>query len=277
MTAKRISDFLTRGITSLDVLNATVHSGGVTPIRAVPYGAHPRQSLDIYRQPGTQAAPVVVFLHGGAWRTGSRQEYRFMGLALARMGFVGVIADYRHFPDAPFPQFLHDAAAATAFARAHAAGWGGDPKRVVLFGHSAGAHMAAMLALDARYLAGAGMDRRDIAGWVGLAGPYNFQPMRDLDAREVFGTAADLPDSQPIAFADRRTAPARLLHGADDTVVYPSNTITLAARLRELGGSASEVLYPRTGHIDILLAFAPLFARQGGIAADVAGFIRALP
>lgn len=264
-------------VTSLDVLNATVADDGVAVLAGVPYGADARQQLDVYRLPRRRDAPVVVFVHGGAWRTGSRAEYRFMGVALARMGFVGVIADYRHFPQAGFSAFVEDAAAAVAYARAHAAAWGGDAGRVVLFGHSAGAHIAALVALDPRYLAAVGLSRRDIAGWVGLAGPYDFLPMRDPEVRAVFGTAAESADSQPISFADGQAAPARLLHGADDRVVYPANTLSLAARIRAQGGQVQAVIYPGTGHIDILLAFTPLFARRDGIAADVAAFIQALP
>lgn len=266
-----------RRITGLDVLNASVSHAGIEAERGIAYGEDPRQAIDIYAQPSRRNAPVVVFFHGGAWRTGNRADYAFMGVALARMGFVGVIADYRHFPEAGFPGFVEDAARATAAARAYCPAWGGDPRRVVLFGHSAGAHIAAMVALDPQFLGAVDMTRREIAGWVGLAGPYDFLPMRDPEVREVFGTAVESPLSQPITFADGQAAPALLLHGVDDRVVYPSNTINLARRIRERGGEAREAILPRTGHIDILLAFAPLFMKRGGIATEVAAFVRALP
>lgn len=268
---------LRRRVSSLDLLNATVSHAGIEVERAVAYGTDPRQAMDFYALPGRRQAPVVVFFHGGAWRTGRREDYAFMGVALARMGFVGVIADYRHFPQTGFPGFVQDAACATGAARDYAPAWGGDPRRLVLFGHSAGAHIAAMVALDPQFLARVGMTRRGIAGWIGLAGPYDFLPMRDPEVREVFGDAVESPLSQPISFADGRAAPALLLHGVDDRVVYPSNTTNLARRIADHGGVAQATILPHTGHIDILLAFAPLFMARGGIAADVAAFVRALP
>jgi acetyl esterase/lipase len=265
-------------VSSLDVLNATVAERGVTVLRDVAYGPAARQRMDVYRPEGLAAgAPVVVFVHGGAWRTGSRQEYRFMGVALARMGFVGVVAGYGLYPEVGFPGFVADVAAAVAAARGHAAEWGGDPARVVLMGHSAGAHIAAMVALDSRWLAAAGMRRADLAGFVGISGPYDFLPMLDPEVRAVFGVAANRPESQPVNFVDGQAPPALLLHGLDDRVVYPSNTISLAARIAAAGGRVSRVLYPGTGHIDIILAFTPLFGKTDGIAADVAAFVRGVP
>lgn len=261
---------------ALDLLNATVSARGVSEVRGLPYGPSERHTMDVYRLHNTRNAPMVVFFHGGAWRTGSREEYRFMGIALARMGFVGVIADYRHFPEVTFPGFLADAARATVAARARAVPLGADPARIVLFGHSAGAYIAAMLALDPSWLSAAGMRREALAGWVGLAGPYDFLPMTGADVREVFGAMADSAESQPIRFADGAGPPACLIHGLDDRVVYPSNTVSLAARIRGGGGAVREVLHRNTGHVDILLAFAPLFRRRDGIASEVGTFIDTL-
>jgi acetyl esterase/lipase len=265
------------GCTPLDALNATVAEEGVEVTRDVAYGAGPRRQLDVYRLPGAVARPVVVFFYGGSWRSGRRQDYRFVGTALARRGLVAVVADYRVFPEVGFPDFLTDAAQATALVRRQAAGWGGDPKRIVLAGHSAGAHIAAMVALDPRLLAAAGMDRAEIAGLVGLAGPYDFLPMTGAGVRAVFGAAADSPASQPVTFADGAAPPALLLHGADDTTVLPRNSLSLAARIAGAGGSARAVVYPGTGHIGILMAFAPLFTGRAPVVEELVAFVEGLP
>jgi acetyl esterase/lipase len=261
------------GCTPLDALNATVADGGVEVTHDIAYGEGPRRRFDVYRLPGAVARPVVLFFYGGSWRSGRRQDYRFVGTALARRGLVAVVADYRVFPDVGFPDFIADAAQATALVHRRAASWGGDPARIVLAGHSAGAHIAAMVALDPRWLAAAGMDRAAIAGLVGIAGPYDFLPMTGRGVRQVFGAAADDPASQPITFADAHAPPSLLLHGADDTTVLPRNSENLARRITEAGGAARVVIYPGTGHIGIITAFAPLFAGRAPVLDDLVAFV----
>src|SRR3954470_20552310 len=90
--------------------------------------------LDVYAPPGATAAPVVVFFYGGAWINGERAWYRYAGEALSRHGIVVVIPDYRKSPQAKFPVFMDDAALAVAWARAHAAAYGGDPRHLFLMG-----------------------------------------------------------------------------------------------------------------------------------------------
>ena len=146
--------------------------------------------------------------------------------------------------------------------------WGGDGGRIILVGHSAGAYIAAMLALDERWLGA----RDGVAGAVGIAGPYDFLPIQGADIRAVFAAAgADLPPTQPINHAAAGAPPLLLLHGARDTTCYPRNSLVLAARVRAAGGAARAVLYPRVGHIGIVLGFVPWLARCP-TRADVVGF-----
>ncbi|HUP97222.1 MAG TPA: alpha/beta hydrolase, partial [Usitatibacter sp.] len=161
----------------LRVLNAFVPSSGYESTTGLEYGLHPRQKLDVYvpdpqAYPGT--LPVIVFIYGGSWQTGERQEYTFIGQALASKGFVVVIPDYRLYPEVRYPAFVEDAAAAFAWAHREAARYRGDPRRMLVMGHSAGAHIAAMVAYNERFLGAHGLGRGNVRGLVGLAGPYDF-------------------------------------------------------------------------------------------------------
>ena len=257
-----------------DILNATIATDGLSVRRRVPYGPTSRQAMDVWRPAGDAAGlPVVVFFYGGAWQNGRRQDYPFVAAPLARLGMVVAVADYRVFPQVRYPAFIEDGARAVATVRREAPAWGGDPDRVFVTGHSAGAYIAAMLALDPCWLAAAGEDRARLAGMVGLAGPYDFLPIQDEDIRAVFSAAADLRQTQPVAHVDGRNPPMLLLHGAADTTCYPRNTLALAARVRAAGGVAERRLYPGVGHIGIVIGMAPVFRFLAPVFRDFSGFV----
>ncbi|MBI3635091.1 MAG: alpha/beta hydrolase, partial [Candidatus Rokubacteria bacterium] len=230
--------------------------------------------VDVYR-PGAPAgpAPIVVFFYGGFWKSGSRAEYRFAGYALASRGFVAVVPDYRLYPDVEFPAFVEDAAAAVRWVQAHAAQLGGDPSRIYLMGHSAGAHIAALLTLDERYLRTAGVPANAVRGTIGLAGIYDFLPLAD-SIRPVFGPTERWPDSQPIRFVDGTEPPMLLLHGTGDRVVSAGNSDRLAMRIRERGGRVESVVYPDASHARLVLALLPFWQHSPPVLEAVASFIR---
>lgn len=258
----------------LGVLNATVGSGGVTVRRDIAYGDGPRRMMDVYLPPGGgQGRPLVVFFYGGSWKYGDRADYRFMGLALAKRGFVAAVPDYRVFPEAPFPGFVRDGAEAVAYAAAHAAEYGASP-RPFLMGHSAGGYIALMLALNPAYLSAAGFDRAGLSGAVGLAGPYDFHPPDYPDVAAIFAASPE-PDTQPIRFADGRAPPLLLLQGGADTTVRPYNARNLAAAETAAGGAAEARFYPGVGHIGLLLSFAPWFEGKDPALEDASAFIAA--
>ncbi len=267
---------LLAGCSAAGLLNATVQRNGVTVEHGIAYGDGPRRVLDIYR-PGGAAGPhpLVVFLYGGSWRTGNRETYGFVAMPLAARGAVVVVPDYRLYPETAFPGFLQDNAQAIAWAVAHAGALGADPQRVFIVGHSAGAYNAAMLALDGRWLAQAGLDRAQITGMVGLAGPYDFLPITDPDIIPVFAPVGDGPASQPVTYVDGRNPPLLLLAGDADQRVRPRNTRSLAARVAAAGGPVQSRIYPGLGHIGIVTAFTPLFRWRAPVLDDVWRFIAA--
>jgi acetyl esterase/lipase len=236
------------------IVNALVPRGGFELTADRPYGALARQTLDIYTPAASnRRMPVVIFFYGGNWQTGTKNDYLFLGQALATRGFIVVIPDYRLYPDVRYPSFIEDGAHAVSWTLNHLDEIGGDPARVNLMGHSAGAYIAAMLALDARWL---GDDRARLRSMVGLAGPYNFLPLTDPVLQVIFGTEPDLARTQPITFADGSGPQALLISGLDDTTVLPANSISLAAHIRDRGGIAAEKYYKGVGHMSLIGAIA---------------------
>lgn len=268
-------------------LNAVAAFGAAPAVADAAYGPGTRERLDVFapqlapqsaRQSALQAprggAPIIVYFHGGSWSEGDKEKYRFVGASLAARGFAVVIPNYGLYPETRFPGFLEDGARALRWARDNAARFGGDPARFYLMGHSAGAHIAAMLALDARWLAAVGMDpKRDVAGLIGLAGPYHFELDTDL-LRGVFGSAPSEAATQPVNFVSPGAPPALLITGAEDASVEPRNSRELAARLREAGARVRLAVYPRLGHHGVVGALAPALSFLAPVLDDVTAFAR---
>jgi acetyl esterase/lipase len=239
------------------VLNVLAPRDGIAITSDIPYGDGPRRTLDVYApRDAAGPTPVVVFFCGGNWDSGAKAMYRFVGAAMAARGVLTVIPDYRLYPQVRFPDFIYDAAATIAWTRANAAQFGGDPHRLFLMGHSAGAQIATLVALDATYLRSVGLSPRDVCGVIGLAGPYDFLPLHDVELQVIFGPEAERPRSQPINYASSQAPPMLLLAGRDDDTVDPGNTLRLAARLRAMDASVQNELYPGVGHKALIAAFA---------------------
>ncbi len=247
---------------------------GVTVTRDVAFGSGDRGRLDVYRPRRPLAgAPVALFFYGGTWQEGDRGFYHFVGATLASRGIVTVTPDYRLYPEVCFPDFLRDCAAAVRFTRDNATAWGGDPGRLFLIGQSAGAYNAAMLGLDRRWLGAEGLDpATDLAGVVGLAGPYDFLPLRDETLKSIFGPEP-LAQTQPIAHAGGEAPPMLLLVGDKDRAVRPGNSFRLAKAIRAAGGVAEAKAYPGVGHVGILTALLPPLRHRAPVLSDIVGFI----
>ena len=258
----------------LRTFNAVVPKdpGAVRVARDQSFREGPRGRLDLYAPRGTKAdarLPVVVFLYGGSWNSGDKASYSFAGFALARRGLLVAIPDYRLHPEVRFPGFIEDGAAAVRWLRANAGRFGGDPDRLVLVGHSAGAYNAAMLALDPQWL---GADRAAVKGWAGLGGPYSFLPLDTAATIAAFGGTADLEATQPLRFVDKDSPPALLISGGGDTLVRAHNAQRLAAAYAAAGASAESKTYPGMSHAGLVLGFSTLLRRKGSVLDDVSAF-----
>ena len=190
-------------------------------------------------------------------------------------GFLVVIPDYRVYPDVLFPAFVEDAAHAFRWAKDHAGEFGGDPARVFVMGHSAGAHIAALLTYDQHFLNGVGLHERSIRGFIGLAGPYDFLPLTDERFKIIFGPEPGRAASQPINFVDGNEAPALLVYGGKDTVVAPRNIANMTRRIQEKGGKVTELLYPEMTHVTAVLDIAAPLRKDKDLLDRIAAFVEA--
>ena len=264
------------GCSPFVILNAVAPGKGFSRQADIAYGPLARQQLDLYVPDAAvpRPFPVVVFFYGGGWESGKRKDYRFVGAELATRGVMTIVADYRVFPEVVFPAFIEDGALAVRWAQEHAAESGGNPKRLFLMGHSAGAQIAAMLALNKQYLREAGADPHLIAGLIGLAGPYDFLPLKKATLKKIFGDPAPR-STQPIDFVTADAPPALLVYGSDDTTVDPGNSLRLAAALKSVGRPAEIRVYPGVGHSRVVAGFSPPLARGVPVTDDVMRFIDA--
>lgn len=149
-----------------------------------------KHMLDVYAPKEKRAVPVMFFIHGGAWKSGDRTLYPPLGLRYARAGILTVIPSYRLAPRFPHPAQIDDVAAAFAWTVEHAAEFGGDTNRIFVAGHSAGGHLAALLALDASRLAPFHLSPQSIKGVMAWSGVYNLNVTEGLES--IFGSDAEI-------------------------------------------------------------------------------------
>jgi acetyl esterase/lipase len=267
--------WLLSGCSATGALDALVPQGTYQRKEDQAYGPLPRQQLDVYLPlPPVRKPPLLVFFYGGAWTRGERASYRFVGEALASHGVAVAVADYRLSPQVRWHAILEDCAAATRWAVDHAAALGCDPRRIFLMGHSAGAYNAAMLALDPRWLGAQGLQPARLAGWVGLAGPYDFLPIGDADSRVAFDWPNTPRDSQPVNHVAPAAPRALLLAAQKDGTVDPlRNTLGLAEKLQAAGVPVRVKLLARVNHVTIVGALSSPLAWLAPVRQDVLDFV----
>lgn len=264
----------TAGPGTLDVIDRFTRGAGADKVAGdVSYGAHGQQ-LDVWRNAKTvPGAPVIIFLHGGGWVKGTRSEYGWAGRAYASRGFVVVVPDYRKVPQVRFPAFVEDGADAVRWTRDNIARFGGDPARIAVAGHSAGAHTVAMLALDPQWLAKAGAPGA-VKAAVGLSGPYDFYPFTGRSVASM-GQWPRPQETQPLAYARKDAPPMMLVTGTEDTTVRPKNARNLAAKLKALGAPVELKEYVGQGHEDIAMALSLPFRGKAPVLDDSVAFLNA--
>ncbi|MDF1791769.1 MAG: alpha/beta hydrolase [Thalassobaculaceae bacterium] len=254
----------------LQIVDRLTPRTGYERSRDMPYGAGPRQRFDLYEPTGpARDAPVIVYFYGGGWKSGDKDDYRFVAQTLTRAGYTVAIPDYRLYPQVTFPAFVEDGAAAVAeivtFVR----------RPVILMGHSAGAHIAMMLTLDKQWLATAGLDADEtVKATIGLAGPYDFLPLSN-DLRPILAPLGDPEASQPIVHARGNAPPLLLVHGEADTTVLLKNTRNLAAAVEAKGGTVTVITYPKVAHAGVIGAFAKRLGFLAPTRGDVLAWLDA--
>lgn len=262
----------------LTVLNLWAQAGGFETTKDIAYGEHRLQSLDVYTPRAATAnskAPVVLFFYGGCWggcSTYEKAHYRFIADTLTAEGYVVALADYRRYPDFLIEPILQDAAAATAWVADNIADYGGDKDQIFLAGHSAGGHLAIMTMLDKNRLSA--NQQQQIAGFIGLAGPYDFLPHTEAYQEVLFGPPKNYGVTQPINYVTGQEPPMLLLWGDADTSVFRKNIVNMEAKVTGLGGQVETHIYAGMTHVEILTRLARPFKNKSTVLADIRTFIK---
>jgi len=277
----------TSACSPIKLLNAVVPENTYQLHSTIAYGHLPRQQLDIYIPNQTSQASsntkdaarkVVIFFYGGSWDSGNRGDYKFVGEALASQGFIVVIPDYRVYPDVLFPAFMADPALAARWVKDNIQQYQANTQQIFLAGHSAGAHIAVMLGVNAEYLAKQSLKPSDFAGIIGLAGPYDFLPLNSERLKTIFGPNSQLGSeqwkSQPINFVDGKNPPMLLAVGTKDGTVWPRNTYNMAEKIKKNNGLVKVVEFEGYGHIDMAAKLAKPLRGNGELLKAVVDFIK---
>lgn len=239
------------------------------------YGIKDRQRLNVFSlKNSSEPKPVVVFFYGGSWIQGDKDMYRFMGEALSSLDMVVVIADYRLYPQVKFPEFVMDGAETLAWVKENISQYGGDPDQVFVMGHSAGAHIAALLSFDRKYLKDVGLPNDYIKGFIGLSGPYDFLPFTSEVNKKIFAPEENYQLSQPIHFVDGKDPRALLIHGRNDRTVGIHNSRNLSQKILKNGGSVETKFYDKLSHTAILGKFTKLLRGKGEILEVIGAFVK---
>lgn len=279
LAAPLLAGLALAGCTQLGAYNAVIpHDRGARLVASdIAYGSESRQRLDVYA-PASSAGPadVIVFVYGGSWSSGRKQDYAFVAKAFAAQGFVTVLFDYRLVPDIRYPVFVEDAAKAVAWTSRNIESHGGNPQRLFLAGHSAGAYSAAMVALASEFLEAEGIPASTIKGFAGLSGPYDFLPLDTGSTRAAFAGAENLEDTQPVNRVTATAPPVFLATGDADALVRARNTRALADAVHRAGGRVETRFYPGVDHAGTLLAISRPLRNRAPVIDDVTGFFRGL-
>ena len=263
----------------LALINNRVSPRNFIGTRNVAYGPLERQKLDVYQPRKGANLPVFIFVHGGSWRNGNKDIYPFLGERFALEGYVTLIINYRLAPENPFPSFVQDAALAIKWAKDNVQNFAGDPNRIYLAGHSAGAHIVAMLALNPEYLKAVNLERSAVRAVVGMAGPYDIAdifPQAPV-LQEVFGSDPKAwAATQPINFVDGTNPPMLLQHGMRDTTVNYQQSIELQQKILAKGGKVELKTYPKLEHEELIgaVSLAAEASLDPSVVPDIVDFLK---
>jgi acetyl esterase/lipase len=259
----------------LFLVNNLVRLDDYKVIKNLKYGTNQANLLDLYRpaQPSKNFASIV-FYYGGCWggcETLPKEDYAFIAQTLTTLGYAVIIPNYRHYPEVKFDSMMTDTAEAFEWSHTHISEYGGDPNRIFIMGHSAGAHLGAMLALNENYLKKP--TYQALKGFVGLAGPYDFLPLTADYQKAIFGPEQSYPASQPINFVTGTEPPLLLLFGKDDVTVKPVNIASLKMRAKQAGGCVESHEYKNLDHLEILGALSFPLKNSEQVLPDIARFL----
>ena len=223
--------------------------------------AHPsKHKLDLYLPSGSEGHPVLVFVHGGSWRRGDKDAYGgaygAMGRSLAAEGVAVAVINYRLTPEVRHPEHARDVARAVSWVHGHASRYGWNPGKIVLVGHSAGAHLCSLTALDEVYLKEHGRTPDVIGAVVAVSGVYDLTRTGvtgQLLYQDVFGTRNEqLQAASPALRVRSKPAPFLLLYADQDYPTADYQTRRLESALTKWGGTVRSLEIADRNHVNII-------------------------
>lgn len=277
-----------QALSALAVVNSITLNGGVGVSKNILYGDKPLQDLDIYYpKPLAKAMqskkatadnaindsyPMVVFVHGGSWESGSKDEYAFVGQSLAQAGYVTAVINYRKAPEHVYPDYVQDAAQAIAWSYKNAESLHADPKRLAVIGHSAGAFNAVAAVANEDFLAPYGVKPNYISAVIGIAGPYSYD-FRKFSSASAFGANATPDNIMPDRNIKGAQPPYLLLTAEKDKVVHISNTLKMTQALKAAGVKVETGEIKGASHATSIGAMAPPLRWVNDVRAQVLSYL----
>lgn len=255
-----------QAVSALSILNSVSPSGGVGVTKDILYGDKPLQDLDIYYpKPLAQAMqassnikhsyPMIVFVHGGSWESGNKEQYAFVGQSLAQAGYITAVINYRKAPEHVYPDYVEDTAQAIAWSYNNAADLHADPQRFAVIGHSAGAFNAIAAVANEDFLAPYNVSPSDISAVIGIAGPYSYD-FRQYGGSTAFADDATPDEVMPDRHIKGQQPPYLFLTAENDKVVHERNTIKMTQALRDYGAAVETSEIKGASHATSIAAMA---------------------
>ncbi len=258
------------GCNTLTMFNRFTPKDAATRVaHDVVYRDGPQGTYDVYAPAGAKDLPLLVFFFGGGWYSGQKSDYVWMGHALASLGYVVAIPDYRLVPEVHYPVFLEDNVAAVKHIIAHAADYGADASRLGLSGHSAGAYAAVMLSLSPQFAI------FPIKACLGISGPYDFYPFDVKESIDAFSQYPHPLETQPVDLVHKVDTHFLIQQSRSDKTVGPHNAVNLAAKLKAAGDDVTLKLYDGLSHADTAAVFSVPFRGKAPLRDDAAIWLKA--
>ncbi|MFZ3075235.1 MAG: alpha/beta hydrolase [Psychrobacter glacincola] len=272
-----------QAFSALAIVNGITSNGGVGVSKDILYGDEPLQDLDIYYpKPLAQSMktnttikqeyPMVVFVHGGSWESGNKEEYAFVGQSLAQAGYVTAVINYRKAPEHVYPDYVEDTAQAIAWSYKNAKRFHANPERFAVVGHSAGAFNAVAAIANEDFLKPYGIKPTDISAVIGIAGPYSYD-FRKFSSVTAFAADATPDEVMPDRQIKGAQPPYLLLTAEKDKVVYATNTIKMTQALKAAGVTVQTSEIKGASHATSIGAMAPPLRWVNDVRAQVLSYL----